>query len=215
VKKKFLVFALTLLLVGGFFLIITPSVSSGGISIWPPDMTININSWDYEEEIRPRIQVNNLNPFEIDVIVTAKNPNIRDRKANFNDIPDLSWVKFEPEKIIIPPHGSKSVYVSLSIPEEERPKHSGENWEVWLSVIQLRNESAENPSLFRIELISKCFIRTPPKTATSEFPQFPFLVLLLIIGGFVVSTIISYISKRRKAINMNKSAVFYLKKREK
>ena len=145
------------------------------------------------------------------ILFTVNNPIPYRRKSDFDNIPDLSWVIVEPERVFIPAGHTRKVEVSVLIPENKKQQYNNEDWEVWLTVSE---EKGGKTSLFLISLNIKCFIHTPVGSAKTEFPQFPFIILLLIIGGLAIAKFISYASKRKRIINMNKSTVFYVKKKK-
>ncbi|GAH07132.1 unnamed protein product, partial [marine sediment metagenome] len=90
-----------------------------------------------EEEIRYEIEVDNLNSYDINVSAEIENPGLQYLKKDYTFIPDLSWVSTTPEILYIPAYESRFLEVIITIPDEEKPLHYDERWEVWVVISEV------------------------------------------------------------------------------
>jgi hypothetical protein len=210
IKALFLV---SLILLGGILIFSSPPVLSGGISIWPGKLTITMPEEYPEEEIRYEIEVNNLNSYDINVSAEIENPSLQYLKKDYTFIPDLSWVSTTPEILYIPAYESRFLEVIITIPNEEKPLHYDERWEVWVVISEVKDQSPG--TIISIELAVKLFINTPPEKVKQQIPQTLYLILLFIIVGLIaVATFVFYAKKRERTTYKKKPVVLYFKKKK-
>jgi len=212
IKTLFLV---SLVLLGGILIFSAPPVLSGGMNIWPGKLTITMPEEYPEEEIRHKIEVNNLNSYAINLSAEIENPSLYNLKKDYTFIPNLSWVSTTPEIIHIPAHGQRFLEVVITIPDEEKPLHYGEHWEVWVVISEAKDQSSPG-AVIAIELAVKLFINTPPEKVKQQIPQILYLILLFIIVGLIaVATFVFYAKKRERITHKKRPAILYFKKRKK
>lgn len=211
IKTLFLV---SLFLLGSTLIFSSPPVLSGGINIWPGKLTITMPEEYPEEEIRHKIEVNNLNSYDINLSAEIENPSLYNLKKDYTFIPDLSWVSITPEIIHIPAHGSRFLEVIITIPDEEKPLHYDEHWEVWVVISEVKNQSSPG-TVISIELAVKLFINTPPERVKQQIPQILYLILLFIIVGLIaVATFVFYAKKRERITYKKRPVILYFKKKK-
>ena len=210
IKTLFLV---SLFLLGSTLIFSSPSVLSGGISIWPGKLTITMPEEYPEEEIRYEIEVDNLNSYDINVSAEIENPSLHYLKKDYTFIPDLSWVSTTPEILYIPAYGSRFLEVIITIPNEEKPLHYDEHWEVWVVISEVKDQSPG--TIISIELAVKLFINTPPEKVKQQIPQTLYLIMLSIIVGLIaVATFVFYVKKRKRITYKKRLAILYFKKKK-
>lgn len=211
IKTLFLV---SLFLLGGILIFSSSPVLSGGINIWPGKLTITMPEEYPEEEIRHKIEVNNLNSYDINLSAEIENPSLYNLKKDYTFIPDLSWVSITPEIIHIPAHGSRFLEMIITIPDEEKPLHYDEHWEVWVVISEAKDQSSPGPTI-TIELAVKLFINTPPKKVKQQIPPTLYLILLFIIVGLIAVAMFVFYAKKRERITYKKRPVIlYFKKKK-
>ena len=211
IKTLFLV---SLFLLGGILIFSSSPVLSGGISIWPGKLTITMPEQYPEEEIRYKIEVNNLNSYDINVSAEIENPILHHLKKDYTFIPDLSWVSTTPEMLHIPAHGSQFLEVIITIPDEEKPLHYDERWEVWAVISDVKDQLPPGTAIL-IELAVKLFINTPPEKVKQQIPQTLYLILLFIIVGLIAAaTFVFYAKKRERITNKKRPVILYFKKKK-
>lgn len=215
-KRILFLFIISLFFTGGIIFILCPSVSAGGISIWPPKITVNIGNWNYQQNIHQKIEVNNLNSFDINVTATVANPFSYRITENYINIPELSWIKVVPETIFIPAQRTGYVEVYITIPEDEREKYFNQQWESWVIFSEVKDASEENPSLFLINLATKFFIISPKGESKSNVFVFPFLISILFsIGiGYIIFKIAYSFKKQKYSPKNLKTTMFYFRKKK-
>lgn len=210
IKTLFLV---SLFLLGSTLIFSSPPVLSGGISIWPGKLTITMPEGYPEEEIRYEIEVDNLNSYDINVSAEIENPSLHYLKKDYTFIPDLSWVSTTPEILYIPAYESRFLEVIITIPNEEKPLHYDERWEVWVVISEAKDQSPG--TIISIELAVKLFINTPPEKARQQIPQTLYLIMLSIIVGLIaVATFVFYAKKRERITYKKRPAILYFKKKK-
>jgi len=194
------------------FLLICLSSSSEAIKIWPGIMTIDMPEGYQKEPIHYRIQVTNTHSYGINVSARVENPHTVDLSEGYSYMADLSWIRTEPETLFIPAESSKFIEVYIEIPETEKPLQYNKSWESHI-IISSDPPRSSKGVLFRIELVVKLFIHTPPDTMGTQAPLGLYL-LIGIIGGFVILITFSSIIKKKRAENLDRAAIFYVKKKE-
>jgi hypothetical protein len=213
-KRIKILFLVSLFLLGGILISSSPPVLSGGISIWPGKLTITMHEGYPEEEIQYEIEVNNLNSYDINVSAEIENPPIHRLKENHTFIPDLSWVSTTPEILHIPAHESRFLEVIITIPDEEKPLHYDERWEVWVVVSEVKDQPSPG-TIILIELAVKLFINTPPEKVKQQIPQTLYLISLFIIVGLIVAAMfVFYVKKRERITYKKRPAILYFKKKK-
>jgi hypothetical protein len=201
-------FLASLFLLGAFFIFLSTPASSGGISVWPPDVTINMKDVFPEKEIKFNIQVNNLYASDINVSVRIENQIPYRLGENYTDMPNLSWIKITPNIFNLSAKQSRVLEVTIDIPGEEKPLHYNERWEACIVISEIKDK----PAIVSTELAIEIYIRTPEK---SEMQMSNLLILLFIVVGFVALTAyILYFKKRKRTFTKKRSVVFYFKKRK-
>lgn len=214
-KNTAAIFFVSLLLLEGILMFISPPVISGGISACPAKLTITMPEGFPEETIKYTIQVNNLNSYVINVSATVDNPIPHRLKKNYTFIPDLSWVEITPDLLYIPPHESAFFEILINIPDEEKPLHYNERWEVWAVVSEVKNEALPGTIDTATKLAIRFFIHTPPEKVKQQIPQTLYLILLFIIVGLIITaTFVFYAKKRERITYKKRPVVLYFKKKK-
>jgi len=202
------IFLVSLFLLGSLLVLFSNSVSSGGISVWPPEVTVNIKDVYPEEEIKFKIHVNNLYPHDINVSARVENQIPYRLKKNYTNMPDLSWIKLTPNIVNLSAKQSKFFEVTIDIPEKEKPLNYNEKWEACVVISELKDK----PSLIATEYAIRIYIITPEKAKMQVSDMF---LLLFIASGFIALVICSlYMGKRKKMFANKKPIVFYFKKKK-
>ena len=203
-------FLASLFLLESFFILSSAPASSGGISVYPPDVTVVMRDVFPEKEIKFRIQVNNLYTHNINVSARMENQISYRLDANYTDIPDLSWVKITPNVFNLSAKQSKFLEVTIDIPNKEKPLRYNERWETCIVISEIQDKSAAISTELAIEI----YIKTPEKAQMQISSQF---ILLFIVVGFIVLAICILhvgVGKKKRTFTEKKSAVFYFKKRK-
>ena len=214
-KRIKTLFLVSLFLLGSIIIFSSPPVLSGGISIWPGKLTITMPEEYPEEEIRYEIEVNNLNSYDLNISAEIENPSLYNLKKDYTFIPDLPWVSITPEILHIPAHESRFLEVIITIPDEEKPLHYDEHWEVWVVISEVKDQSSSPPGNVILKHAVKLFINTPPEKVKQQIPQTLYLILLFIIVGLiVVATFVFYAKKRERITYKKRPAILYFKKKK-
>ena len=202
--KKTIVFILTSLILFTSFSL----TAQGGIKIWPGKLTIELNKWLDDKEIKHPIQITN--PYSHGVNVTSKiaNPSKNAMTKRYSAIPDTSWVVTSPDKLYISPKSSKNIEVIINIPEDQQKLYYDEKWETWVIItsdIPLDTGGGMN---FELELAVKLYVITPKSELGDS--QYIFIILFLIFSIIILYTATSYIKKKRD----NLKSIYYFKKKK-
>ena len=208
-----ILFLISLFLLTSILILSSSSVMSGGISIWPGKLTITMPEDFPEGEIRYEIEVNNLNSYDINVSAEAENPPQYRLEEDYAFMPNLSWVSIAPEILHIPAYETRFLEVIITIPDDEKPLHYDERWEVRVIVSKVMDPSSPHGAFIISRLAARFLISTPPAKVKAEIPQFLFLLLFAIVG-LIAAVLVVYFKKRKGVVHKNKAAVFYFKKKD-
>lgn len=210
VKRLTLTFLLFLFVAGNILLLASPCVRSG-VSVSPAKLYITIEEYPLKE-IHYKVRVTN--PFSYDIRASTRVTNPFDLKAGYMRIPDLSWIKILPETLDIPAKSNKEFEVIIDIPEKEKTLHYNESWEAWVIVTPIPlSAGGSGGVVFQVQLAARLFIHTP--TGTMAQTPIGLYLLIGIIGGFVILITFSSILKKKRTANIDKTAIFYYKKKKK
>jgi len=208
VKKLISIFLLILFLAGNILLLTSPSVKSA-VKASPGLLHVYIEEYP-EKEIHYKIKVSN--PFNYDIEVSARSSHPYHINETYAKIPNLSWIKIVPESMEIPAKSSKEFEIIIDIPENERPLHYNKSWES--RVIITPKNTQEATIVIQVQLAVKIFIHTPTGQMNEQTPL-SLYIFIGIIGGFVILITVSFIFKKKRTVNMDRTAIFYYKKKEK
>ncbi len=211
--KKLTILILAILVLISSFSI----VAEAGIQIWPGKLTITMNQW-YDKWIETKynkIQVTNPYSYGINVYVKLNHPGTQVISEGYSYIPDLSWIRIEPETIYLPPNTSNTFEVIIEVPNDEQLKYFNEKWETWAVFTSNLYPGRQGGMNFQVELAVKLFINTPKAEATGS--QYLYIILLLISAISVVFIILLY-SKKRKNYQVNNtkpnSSLFFYRRKK-
>ena len=210
VKRLTLAFLLFILLAGNISLLTSPCVR-GGVEVSPAKLYIDIEEYPLKE-IHYKVKVDN--PFPYDIKASTKVINPFKLYENYTRIPNLSWIKIIPEKLVVPGNSYKEFEVILDVPEKEKTLHYNESWEAWVIVEPRSTSGSEKGSItIQLQLAVKLLIHNPSGRMKTQTPLAIYLIIG-IIGGFVILLTFFSILKKKQTINVNKTAVFYFKDKE-
>jgi hypothetical protein len=196
VKKLTILFMAFLVLFSSF------SVVEGGIEIWPGKLTITMNEW-YDKWVETKynkIQVTNPYSYGINISVKLNYPGAQVISDGYSYIPDLSWIRVEPETIYLPPKSSNTFEVIIEVPKDEQLKYFNEKWETWAVFTSNLYPGRQGGMNFQVELAVKLFINTPKSESAGS--QYLYIILFLISTIFMV-LIILFFTKKRKNYKIN------------
>jgi len=176
------------------FLLINLSQSSIAIKIWPGTMTIRMPDGYPEEPINYKLQVTNDNKNGVNVSAKAKNP--INSSSGFSNIPNLSWIRIEPETLYVPGKSFEFFEVYIDIPENKRPFYYDESWESKIIVTTDPLKIEGGGVSFKIELVVELFIHTPPGEKVIQEP--PTLYYILILAALLLIIIVFVIILNRE-----------------
>jgi hypothetical protein len=149
---KYLRLALIILMalgVGGMLMPVTALAQ--GFSLSPPSVTISGLPPGGETQQFP-MTITNKEDTAYTFQLTVYNPDDKDLKEGYSQLPDNSWIVFSSDTIEVPPGSSAEVTVQVTVPEGEQ--WANQNYEVWLGV------SPEATGLFAIKLYTRLYIVT-------------------------------------------------------
>ena len=210
-KRLKIIFLLFFFVAGTIFLFISPAVQAG-IKASPAKLVITMPEGYPEGEIQYKIKVTN--PCSYDIKVSSKVSNPFEITADFTTVPDLSWISVFPESLDIPAKSSKEVEVIIDMPESEKNQQYNKNWEVWV-IVQPVGFSEVGGMVIQTQVAVKLFIHTPTGTATPQTPQVPppfYIAVGIILGLVLIFVTFSYF-KKKKDVQVNRAAMFYVKKK--
>lgn len=208
-KRLLLTLLLFLFVTGNILLLASPCVKSG-VKVSPAKLVITIEDYP-EKEINYKVKVTN--PYSYDIRVSSRVIHPYDLTENYMRIPDLSWVKFLPETLDVPAKSYKEFEVLIDVPENEKTLHYNESWEVWVFVIPKILSGASGGTAIRVQLGVKLFIHTPTGTMGMQKPQSLYLLVGIILGLVVVTTVF-FIIKKKEAVKADRKAIFYCRNKE-
>lgn len=201
------IFLASLFLLGSFFYLLSVSVSSDGISVWPPSVTVNMKDVFPKEEIEFKIQVDNFYAKDINVSAKIENQIPYHLKDGYTDIPNLSWIKVTSDIFNISAKQSKILEVTINVPDEEKSRHYNERWEACVVVSEIKDEHTTISTEYAIVI----YIQTPEKEKMQNFDTF--LLLFITIGFIALAVCILYLRNRKKIFTSKKPNFFYFKKK--
>ena len=211
-KKLIILFLAFLVLFSSFSI-----VAEAGIQIWPGKLTITMNEW-YDKWIETKynkIQVTNPYSYGINVSVKLNHPGTQVISEGYSYIPDLSWIRIEPETIYLPPNTSNTFEVIIEVPKDEQLKYFNEKWETWAIFTSNLYPGRQGGMNFQVELAVKLFINTPKGEAAGS--QYLYIVLFSISTIFVVFVILLYSKKRKNyQVDVTKpnSSLFFFRRKK-
>jgi hypothetical protein len=210
VKKLIILYLVFLILFLSFSIVV-----KGGIEIWPGKLTITMNEWfdKWVETKYNKIQVTNPYSYSINVSVKLNHPSKEVISERYFLIPDLSWIKIDPEIIYLPPKSSDKFEVIIEVPKDEQSKHFNEKWETWAIFTSDLYPGGQGGMNFQVELAVKLFINTPQGESV-ESKYLP-IGLFLFFSIFVILIVFIYLKKRKNYQINNKypSLFFYRRKK--
>lgn len=209
-------FLLFFLIIGNITLFITPDVK-GNVKLEPAELIISMPEGYPKEDIQYKIRVTNRYSFNITASTRIVHPFNGDFIEGYTRIPDLSWVKIEPEILFIPAKESRDFLLHITIPESKKQLHYNESWEIWVIVLPKTSKKGSSSNTttvsFQMQLASRVLINTPPGEKKLELPQNFYLILLgSIIGFAMLAVVYFYVNKRRRILD-RRAAMFYVKSR--
>jgi len=185
---------------------------SGGITVFPSRVYIDMPEGYPAQEIQYFIRVYNRYFHPLNVSVKIYNPHSQDMVDGYSFIPDLSWVEIVPEKICIPANSSEKIFIHINIPDDEKPLHYNKGWEVW-AITSEEKDPVYGGSAIATSLVTRLLISTPSGEAGLQIPL-PILILICIVGAIAVHTAFFYLKNKKRSIYKNKAAIFHFKKKE-
>lgn len=209
--KKLTILFLTFLVVFSSFSVVT----KGGIEIWPGKLTITMNEWfdKWVETKYNKIQVSNPYSYGINVSVKLSHPSTEAISDEYFYIPDLSWIKIEPELMYLPPNSSNTFEVIVEVPKDEQSKHFNEKWETWVIFTSDLYPGGQGGMNFQVELAVKLFINTPKGEAVGS--KYLPIVLFLFFSIFVILIVFIYLKKRKNyQIKSTKPSLFFYRRKK-
>jgi hypothetical protein len=144
-----------------------------GFSVSPPSVKISGLPPGGETQEFP-ITITNKEDTAYTFQLTVYNPPDKDLREGYSQLPDNSWISFQPDTIEVPPNSSAEVIVQVTVPEGEQWEN--QNYEVWLGA------SPGAVGLFAIKLYVRLYILTTSSVA-------PGTNWGLIIGSIIVGVI--------------------------
>jgi len=192
----------------------TSVLTEAGIKVKPAQLILEMNNGYPENDITTSIGVTN--PYSYDIQASARVITPWDFTENYVFIPDSSWIEVYPKTIDVPANSSEKFYITLKIPENEKPLHYNESWEVWILVTPHLPSKVEGQMglALQVQYAIKILISTPPieKGMQTSRDIYIFFVIFLMFTGFIL--VILY-SRNKKKIQKNcKAAIFYVKKND-
>ena len=182
------------IIIGGvLFLMICFSHSTQAINIWPGKMTIDMPDGYPEEPISYKISVTNEHKYGENV--TAKLRDVINASEGFQNIPDLSWINIEPEILYVPGGKTKYFEVTIDIPDSEKPLHYNESWESRIIVSTIPPKLEGGGVTFKIELVVKLYINTPPEIIKPEPTPTIYYILVMVLVLIIVAVFILIIRR--------------------
>ena len=173
-------------------------MTASSMKVWPGKQYITINRWYGEnDDIKnPIIYVTNTESYGLNVSVRVDSPHISTMDEGYSFIPDLSWVKTDPEILYLPPYSTGEIEIFIQVPESEQSLHYNERWET-LVVVSPPMETGGGLNV-QTELAVKLFIRTP----TGEAEQIQYIPIVFIVIFLIIVVLVIFYGKKKK---MNKS----------
>lgn len=177
-----------------------PISVQGSISLWPAKLNMSISEYPSEEIQYNKIRITNPHNYEIQVVSDIQNPSLDNLIDSYSYIPNLSWVKVSPNLLTIPANSYDYFTLTVDIPEDEKPLHLNEKWEVHLLVCR-KIGSNDGNLIINLKLTSKILIHTPSDIKDQQVLYNPILILFIIGGAITFASVFLYIRKKRYMID--------------
>lgn len=181
----------TLLIIIILIFLLTLDVEAG-VSLSPAKLVIEMKEFP-RENIGYPIRITNPYNFDITVSIKIIHPFNMEFTNGYSKIPSLSWVRPSFEKTIIPAKSYKDIDIVVDIPDNEKPYHYNESWEVWALVTpsMSKNYKGENfSSKLQIQLAAKILINTPEGVSKEKIVQSMSIFLMTIVLVFLITWLI-------------------------
>jgi hypothetical protein len=200
-----------LLLILNTILLTSSSHVKAGVKVSPAALHIEMN--EGYPPYTPEYSIKVTNPYDAEIQAYAKVIRPWDLRDGYIVIPDLSWINVFPEILNIPAQSSNIFYIRIKIPENEKPLHYNESWEVW-TMIDPSSPSGLKAGGgigldFQAQYMVRILIKTPPEEQKMETPQILYIFLAGLVGFIVLSFVYFYVRRRR--ILADRTAMFYFK----
>ena len=211
-QKKPWLFILILLLILNTILLTSSSHVKAGVKVSPAVLYIEMNEGYPPYTLETSIKVTN--PYDTEIQAHAKVIRPWDLREGYIVVPDLSWINVSSEILNIPAQSSNILDISIKIPENEKPLHYNESWEVWIMIIPSLPSGSKGGGIgvnFQTQYMVRILIKTPHDEQKMETPQILYIFLIGLAGFIVLFFIYFYVRKRR--ILANRAAMFYVKKK--
>jgi hypothetical protein len=174
----------------------TMIIDAGDLSVTPATLQIDMPEGYKKDAIDVAVTVINTLSYSVEVKTNIRNPPDFERTEGYSYIPDLSWVKTVPDVFTVPAKGNASFKVVIDIPENEKPLHYNESWEVWIEV------SRAQAGFFNVIPAVRVLINTPPKPLpiTERLPQILMIVIPLTLIILVVMLSKAIFARKKRTI---------------
>ena len=210
--------SLTLILLLILLLSTSPDAKAvASVSVSPAELHIEM-SGGYPSYIPPgTLKVTN--PYNTSIQVSAKVVSPWDLRENYITMPNLSWVNVSPQILDVPAKSSNVFNLSIQIPDNEKPLHYNESWEVWIYIIPYLSSDFNNTGQigvgFQVQYMVRILIKTPPGEMGMQTPKDYYIfsiIFMLLIGIPIILFIVKNIVTKKKIGADKKSTIFYFKK---
>lgn len=174
---------ITVTVLFSLFVLVCLSVSVNGFAIWPGKLEITLSEGYQNEDIIHPIQVTNSLPRAINASAVVNNPANTSLTEGYSFIPNVSWIKIEPEILYVPANSSSLFQLIVEIPESEVPLQYNKSWETWVTISSDEySGGVERGVYFKTELAVKIFIDTPSGEGKIQIQNLllPFGIILAI-----------------------------------
>lgn len=212
-KRKTSAFILIFLFVGNMFIFSTLHARAG-VKVEPAKLVIDMLEGYPDSGIHYNIRVTN--PFSYDIQATSQVIHPYSLRSNYIRIPDLSWIEVKPEELTIPANSSKEFEMFIDIPDEEKPLHYNEGWEIWVIITPKCYTIVDDDPMgitFQTRLAATVLIHTPPWERKMQIPLNIYFILLPIFVFIALFIVLSYMKKKRN-VKTNRAAIFYIKEKK-
>jgi hypothetical protein len=198
---------IAVLLIVFLILILSFSISVSGLKAWPGKHYITINKWygPGEEAKNPVIHITNTESYGINVSVRVDTPGIKTLTNGYSIIPDVNWIKTDPEILYIPGGQSGEIEVYIDVPENLQTSRFNEKWEAYV-VISPPLDSGDGFNV-QTELAVKLLIKTPTGEAAGIHSIYILLSFIIII--ITICLLSLFIGKKKK-----NASLYYFKKKK-
>jgi len=192
--------------------IIFTSLDCRSVKVDPAKVTISMPEGYPEEDIYYKIRVTNAYSYDIQASARVIKP--WNLVENFSVIPDLSWVRLLSETIDVPASSSEVFELVIDVPDEEKPLHYNESWEVWILVTPrgiIEEGGGQVGTKIQTQTAVRVLINTPLGETKLQIPQNLYLIFLGAIIGFAMLAVVFFYVNKKRRIAYRRSAMFYVK----